>query len=84
MQHSRSLLAGEALEEHPGVLVDPQVVHGLGIGRGGLSIGPALASNVTDGRKGVTAEGLHDWKRAIEGKREERSGEDQESGKHGG
>ena len=62
--YSRSLLAGEALEKHPGVLVDLQVVHGVGIRRGGLKVGTALlASNIADGREGGTAEGLHDCKR---------------------
>lgn len=65
--YSRSLLSGEALEENLGVLVDPQVVHSVGIGRGGLKVSPALlTSDIADGRKGVTAEGLHDCKKVIE------------------
>ena len=62
--YSRSLLASEALEKHPGVLVDLQVVHGVGISRGGLKVGPSLlAGNIADGREGGTAKGLHDCKR---------------------
>lgn len=63
-RYSRSLLASEALEKHSGVLVNLQVVHRVGIRRGGLKVGPALpASNIADGREGGTAEGLHDCKR---------------------
>ena len=71
--HSRSLLSSEALEQNLGILVDPQVVHGLGVGRGGLKVGPALlASDISDGRKGVTAEGLHGCEGNRRGMGEER------------
>lgn len=66
--YSRSLLSSEALEENLGVLVNLQVVHSVGVGRGGLKVAPALlTSNIANGRKGVTAEGLHDGKKVIEG-----------------
>lgn len=59
--HSRSLLSSETLEQNTGVLVDLEVVHGAGVGRGGLS--PTLGgANIAKGREGVTAEGLHDCK----------------------
>lgn len=56
--HSRSLLSSEALEQNTCVLVDLKVVQGLAIGRGGLS--PTLGgTDISKGREGVTAEGLH-------------------------
>jgi hypothetical protein len=79
--YSRSLLSGEALEENLGVLVNLQVVHSVGVGRGGLKVAPALlTSDIANGRKGVTAEGLHDGKKVIEGGGGER-GEERLRGK---
>lgn len=57
--HSRSLLAGEALEQHLGVAVDAQVLDGLGVlrrarcVRPGRGLGERRAHGLSDGLHGV-------------------------------
>lgn len=61
MNHVRSLLARETLENHPGVAIDAEVVDSLSVGRGRLRISATLrgSSSIPETGQGATTEGLH-------------------------
>jgi len=60
IHHLRSLLSSETLEDHLSVAVNAEVRDSLRVDCAGTGISPALhSSNILEGRKGATAEGLH-------------------------